>query len=81
MFGGVGVRLTPLQGGVRPYLAVGPLLAVLLCRGPLSGFAAAGLEAAIAGLISAGWQFVEGRAMQGGGSWTQLVGGVRAAIR
>lgn len=82
VFGGAGVRLTLLHGAVRPYLAGGPLLAMRsYAQDQLGGFASLGLAAAIAGPDQRWWAFMEGRAMRGGGSWTQLVGGLRLTIR
>lgn len=81
VFAAVGLRLIPERGPVRPYLAVGPLVALRSYdEGHLGGFAGLGLEAVIAGPPRNWGLFVEGRTMQGGGSWTQLVGGVRTTI-
>jgi hypothetical protein len=75
VFAGLGVRVGPLRGAVRPYLAVGPLLTIrAYAEDHLGAFGNLGVEAP----LERRWRvFVEGRLMGGGGSWTQLVGGVR----
>jgi hypothetical protein len=81
VFAGAGLRLIPTRGRIRPYLAVGPLLAVRAYTvGHLGEFASLGLEAALDNPARRWRLFVEGRAMHGGDSWTQLVGGVRATL-
>jgi len=82
VFGGAGVRLTMRQGAVRPYLAAGPLLALRSYdEDSLGGFASLGLDTALPGADGRWRAFVEGRAMHDGGDWTQIVGGVRVAVR
>jgi hypothetical protein len=81
VFAGAGLRLLPTRGSVRPYLAVGPLLATReYTKGNLGEFASLGLEAALDQAHRRWRLFVEGRAMHGGGSWAQLVAGVRATV-
>jgi hypothetical protein len=81
VFAGAGLRLIPTRGRFRPYLAFGPLLAVRAYTvGHLGEFASLGLEAALDNPARRWRLFVEGRAMHGGNSWTQLVGGVRATV-
>ncbi len=78
VFGGLGLRLSPWTGIVRPYLGVGPLLTMRAYdEGHLGTFGSIGLEAALERRTRRWRVFAEGRAMYGGGSWSQVVAGVR----
>lgn len=77
VFAGLGLRVG-LKGAVRPYLEAGPLLSIRsYATGRLGTFGKLGLEAALQPDTGPWRLFVEGRAMDAGGSWTQVVAGVR----
>jgi hypothetical protein len=81
VFTGMGLRLNALRGSVRPYIAVGPLVAMRsYAKGRLGEFGSLGLEVVVAGRPWHWGFFLEGRTLHGRGRWTQLVGGVRATI-
>jgi hypothetical protein len=78
VFAGLGLRVAPLGGMIRPYLEAGPLLRKRSYAADHVGtFGHIGLEAALERRPRPWRVFVEGRVMGGGGSWTQVVGGVR----
>lgn len=78
VFAGLGLRLSPWTGIVRPYLGVGPLLTIRSYdEGHLGTFGSVGLEAALERRTRRWRVFAEGRAMHGGGTWSQVVAGVR----
>jgi hypothetical protein len=77
VFAGLGFRVG-LKGAIRPYVEAGPLLSIRsYAAGRLGTFGKLGLEAALQPHGGPWRVFVEGRAMEAGGSWTQLVAGVR----
>jgi hypothetical protein len=78
VFGGLAPRVFPTGGTVRPYVTAGPLLALrAYTRNRIGEFAGGGVEVVL-DRSNGYWRvFVEGRAMHGGGSWGQVVGGVR----
>jgi hypothetical protein len=78
VFGGLGPRVFPTGATVRPYLTAGPLLALrAYTRNRIGHFAGGGVEVVLDRSTRYWRFFAEGRAMHGGGSWGQVVGGVR----
>jgi hypothetical protein len=77
VFAGLGLRLG-LGGAIRPYVEAGPLLSVRsYAAGQLGTFAKVGVDAALEPRSGPWRVFLEGRAMEAGGSWTQVVAGIR----
>jgi hypothetical protein len=76
VFAGSGLRLG-LGGAIRPYVEAGPLLSVRsYAAGRLGTYGKLGVDAALESRSP--WRvFLEGRAMEAGGSWTQVVAGIR----
>jgi hypothetical protein len=77
VFAGLGLRVG-LRGAIRPYVEAGPLLSIRsYAPGRLGTYGRLGLEAALQP-HSGPWRvFVEGRVMEAGGSWGQIVAGIR----
>jgi hypothetical protein len=77
VFSGLGLRVG-LGGAIHPYVEAGPLLGVRsYAAGQLGTFAKVGVDAALEP-DSGPWRvFLEGRAMEAGGSWAQVVAGIR----
>lgn len=78
VFGGLGPRVLVPHGSLRLYLTAGALLAYRAYTPDHIGqFAGAGLEVVLDQSRRYWRVFAEGRVMRGGGSWSQVVGGVR----
>jgi hypothetical protein len=77
VFAGLGLRIG-WTGAIRPYAEAGPLLSIRsYAAGRLGTYGRLGLEAPLQP-HSGPWRvFVEGRAMKAGGSWGQIVAGIR----
>jgi hypothetical protein len=77
VFAGLGLRVG-MGKAIRPYVEAGPLLSVRsYAAGQLGTFGKIGVDAALEPRSGPWRVFLEGRAMEAGGRWTQVVAGIR----
>jgi hypothetical protein len=77
VFAGLGLRVG-LGGAIHPYVEAGPLLSIRsYAAGRLGTFGKVGVDAALEPRSGPWRVFLEGRAMEAGGSWAQVVAGIR----